>query len=73
MVIYSRVTKRVTHGGPLSLTIFNIVVGVAIFHWVALVVVEEARPDSFGRAIQWLAALFNANDGLVTFPRPNQI
>ena len=45
------------------------VVDVVIFHWVALVSGEEAVPDGLGRVVQWMTALFYANDGLLASPR----
>ena len=50
--------QGVTQGGPLSLTIFNMVFGAFICHWVTIVLGEEAGPDGFRRSTQWLAALF---------------
>ena len=44
-----------------------------IFYWVTLVAVEESVPYGFGGAFQWLAALFYADDGLITSPRPARI
>ena len=45
------------------------VVDALICHWVILVVGEEAVPDGFERLVQWLVALFYANDGLIVSPR----
>ena len=44
-----------------------------ICHWVTLVAGEEAGPDGFGPAVQWMATFFYANDGLLVFPRPARI
>ena len=63
----------VTQWYTLPLTIFSIVVDTVIFHWVTLVAGEEAVPDGFGQAVQWLATFFYANDGLITSPRPAHI
>ena len=60
-----KVHRRVTQGDPLSLTILNTVVDVVIHHWVMLVTGEEAVPDGFRWAVQWLAAFFHANDGII--------
>ena len=65
--------QGVTHGYPLSLTMFNMMVGSVIFHWVILVMGEEAGPDGFGRAVQGLATLFYANNGLLISPRKSRL
>ena len=62
-----------TQGDPLSPTIFKMVVDTVICHWVMLVVGEEAGTDAFGRAVQWLLALFYYKNGLLDSPRPAQI
>ena len=49
------------------------VVDTVICHWVMLVVGEEAGTDAFGRAVQWLLALFYYKNGLLDSPRPAQI
>ena len=60
-----KVLRRVTQGGQISPTIFNVVVDTALCHWVA--VVEESKEtvppgaDStkkFGRDVQRMAAYF---------------
>ena len=45
------------------------VVDAVIRHWVMLVAGEEAGPDNFRQEFQWLAALFDADDGFITSPR----
>ena len=48
--------RGITKGDPIYPTIFNMVVDVVICHWVMLVVGKDARPDGFGREVQWMAA-----------------
>ena len=43
-------------GEPLSTTILNMVVDSVMCHWVTIATGEEAGPDGFGLASQWLAA-----------------
>ena len=50
--------RGVTKGDTISPTIFNMVVDSVICHWVTLVAGEEAGPDGFGQAFQWMAVLF---------------
>ena len=41
--------QGMNHGGPLSLTIFNVVVGAVVRHWVSLLAeVEEGPVESWG-------------------------
>ena len=56
-------------GGLLSPTIFNMVVGAVIHPWFTLVAEEEAGPDVFGRAVQWLVGSFYADNSLLVSPR----
>ena len=65
--------SRVTKGGPLSPTIFNMVVDLVIHLWVNLVMGEEAGMDGFGQAVQWLLAFCYANDTLLASSRLAQI
>ena len=62
--------QGVNQGGPLSPTIFNMVLDAVICCWFMLVLVEEAVPDGFGWAVQWPEALFYVDDGLLASPRP---
>ena len=41
-----------TQGVPFSPTILNSLMDSVIYHWVTLVVVEEAGPEGFGLAVQ---------------------
>ena len=61
--------QGVTQGGPLSPTIFNMMVDAVIFQWVPLVEGEEVGINGFGRAVQWLAAFFHAIERLLDSPR----
>ena len=65
--------QGVTQGNPLSPTIFNMVFDAVIFHWIILVTREEVGPDSFRWSVQWLAALFYADDGLIPLPRMDRL
>ena len=53
-----QVSRRVTQRGPLPPTIFNTVVDAGIWHWVMLVTGEDAGPERFRKAVQWLTAFF---------------
>ena len=44
-----------TQGKPLLPTILNMVVDAVIWHLVTLVSREEAGPEGFRQAVQWLA------------------
>ena len=57
--------RGVTQGGTISPTLFNMVVGAAIFHWVVMVAGEEVLPYGFGREVQWLSMFFYTNYGLL--------
>ena len=46
-----KVPQGVNHRDPISPTIFNMVFGAVICHWLMLVAGEEAVPDGFG----WVA------------------
>ena len=58
----------VTQGDPLSTTIFSVLVNAVICNWVTLYVGGEAVHEGFRRAVQWLAALLYADDGLLDLP-----
>lgn len=53
-VSHSKGHIGVTKGDPTSPTIFNMVGDVAIGYWVLLMAGEEAGPDRFRQAVQWL-------------------
>ena len=44
------------------------VVDVVIQHWVTMVAREEAGPEVFGRAVQWLKMVFYSDYGLLASP-----
>ena len=58
---------------PQSPTIFNIVVNTVTCHWVSIVGKEELGPEGFGWAVQWLAALFYADNGILSSPRLDRL
>ena len=43
---------RFTQGCPISPTIFNIVVGAVICHWVTVMAGEDEGPERFSRAVK---------------------
>ena len=45
-------------------------VDAVISHWVTLVAGDDAVPDGFEQAVQWLVALFYSDDSLLASPRP---
>ena len=49
--------RRVTHGYPLSTTIFNVVVEAVINHWILLVAGGVVRKDGWGREVTHCAAI----------------
>ena len=62
--------RGVMHGDPLSLTIFNVLVDAVVRHWVHRIMEEaEARGDT-GREGWHQAALFYANNSMVTSSDP---
>ena len=65
--------RDVTQGYTLFPTIFKMVVGALICHWITLVSGKEAGLDGFGRSIQWLEALFYSNGGPLAFPRTDRL
>ena len=66
-------SRGVTQGDPLPPTIFNMLVDAIILHWETWVTREEAVPEGFGREVQKLAALFYANAGFISSPRPSRL
>ena len=65
--------RGVIQGDTISPTIFNMVANAAIWHWNKMVVGEEAGLHGFRQAIQWLTALFYANDGLLASPKLDRL
>ena len=57
--------QGVTQGGTPSPTIVNMVDDAVICNWVTLVGGEEAGPYNFGQTVNWIAALFYSNNGLL--------
>ena len=64
----------VTQVGPLSPTIFNVVVDTVIRHWVTVVGGYQGDTvQGLGESIQTLAALFCAGDGLIVSPESSRL
>ena len=66
-----------THGGPLSPTIFNVVLDVVLWNWVALVVVTEGgvepATEGLGKDIQHKSSYFYADNKLLASTLVNRI
>ena len=58
--------RGLTQGDPLSPTIFNVVVDGVVRHWVHRIMKEAGARGETGRESWHQAALFYANDGMVT-------
>ena len=59
-----------TQGDPLSPTIFNVLVGASVRHWVNGIVEEAEARGETGRGVRHQAALFYAEDGMVVSSDP---
>ena len=66
-------SRGVTQGNIISPTIFNILVDVVIRHWEMVMAEEEEVPERFGRAVQNLAVLFYADEGILSSQWPSRI
>ena len=62
-----------TQGDPLSPTIFNVVVGAIIRHWVTLVTPSEEVTGVLGMTIITLATYFYADGSLVASTQPERL
>ena len=66
-----------TQGGPLSPTIFNVVVDAVLRHWVLMVVVTEGTVElgreGYGQELQWMVEYFYAKNGLLVSPWSNRL
>ena len=62
--------RVVTQGDPLSPTIFNVVVGAVVRHWVKLSVEEAEKRGERGKEGRHQAALFYADDSMVASSNP---
>ena len=62
--------RGVTQGDPLSPTIFNVVVDTVVRHWVTGVIVDVEERGELGKEGRHQAALFYADDGMVTSSDP---
>ena len=59
-----------TQGDPLSPTIFNVVVDAVVRHWVTIAVTEAEKRRERGMEGRHQAALFYADDGMLTSSDP---
>ena len=55
----------VTQGGPLSPTIFNVVVDALVRHWMTGVIADAGERSKLGKEGRHQAALFNADNSMV--------
>ena len=55
----------VTQGVPVSPKVFNILVDVVVRNWITVLVEKAPGVEGFNRAVNWMAALFYANYGLL--------
>ena len=62
--------RGVTHGDPLSPTIFNVVVDAVVRHWVTQAVTDAEPRGERGREGRHQAALFYAENGMVASSNP---
>ena len=62
--------RVVTQGDPLSPTIFNVVVDAVVCHLLTIAVQEAERRGERGRECRHQAALFYADDGMLTLSNP---
>ena len=65
--------RGVTQGDPLSLTIFNVVVDVVVWHWVNGVMEEAEARGEMGREGRHQAAIFYADNGMVVSSDPARL
>ena len=62
--------RGVTQGDPLSRTIFNVVMDTVVRHWSMLAVMEAETRGEQGREGRQQAALFYADNGMLTSSDP---
>ena len=62
--------RGITQGDPLSPTIFNVVVGAVVQHWVNGIVEAAVAKGEPGREGRHQSALFYADDGMVVLSDP---
>ena len=55
----------VTQGVPVSPKVFNILVDVVVRNWITVLVEKAPGVEGFNRAVNWMAAFFYANYGLL--------
>ena len=65
--------REFTQWYPLSPTIFNIVLNTVTCRWISIVAKEEAGPEGFRWAVQWLVALFYADNGILYSPQLDRL
>ena len=62
--------RRVTHGVPLSTTIFNVVVDAVVRHWVEVMVEGVCGKGGHGQEGRHQDSLFDANDDMIASSDP---
>ena len=60
----------VTQGGPLSPTLFNVLVDAMTWHWIMVLADVGAGTGGFVRAVHMMVMFFYADNGLLAFMRP---
>ena len=65
--------RVLTQGGPLSPTIFNLVVDAMVQHWVAVAVERAGGQDGCIQDGRHQSSLFYADDGIVTPSDPGWV
>ena len=65
--------RGVTHVSPMYPMLFNLVVDATIHHWVTVEAETESFKERLGLSMQYLAAYFYANDGLIASTQPERM
>ena len=62
-----------TQGGPLSPTIFNVVVDVVVWHWFEVMIEGAGGQGRRGQEVRHQNAFFYADDGMIALSDPGWI